>query len=822
MMPTMTGTPLDERSVRLHFKAADDHRLEVDVRAFHIEESLAHGFVARVDFLSASGALLFDDVAGLGAAVSLRTAHLGERVWAGICSELTLVETQHDPDHPGNSAMRYRMTVRSPLHRLSLRTNSRIFQHLSTPEIVAKVLGEWDIDVEESRLVDAHPKHEFKVQYAETDLAFVTRLLEEEGITFWMSPAAKIPAGEKNAHALHHLVIDDQPNQRKPAFPNGDHPLCFFSESPRGDTDDEAHVWSLTASQRPIAGTFTVRGHDFRGRTDRLPSGDAVFAGGPDAAGETRYEQFAYASGAFWEDGGTGGDTPIADDRGTARTSANRVKDVPRRLLAAEVAQRTVTRFSTDALALEPGVVFAIGKDDPLFLFNHPHPSFGPRTNLLVTSRTIHGGSADYTSECTAVFAASEFRLPRTIPRPRIFGVQSAVVVGPTGQEIHTDEFGRVRVQFDWDREGNFDEQSSCWMRVSQGWAGGGFGSVALPRVGHEVLVSFFDGDPDRPVVVGRVFNASTNTPYFPATGRDKFGANATKTAIRTDTSPHGKGRAGYNELLFQDERGHEVIHVQAQRDLSFTVNAGEVHAVGGDVSFSVGASESHTVTRDLDFKTGGDESHVVVGRHHTLAGSSYLVTTNDNYSVRALGGIGLVSNEAMQLWTESDVDISARGAVSIGSQTGIVCDAPSFTIKVNGASLVMDKDGVKITTGGATLKLGPDTAALEGKAGATVMSGAKLTMSASGDTKIGGANVMIDGGEVLLNGASAPIVALTGGAAPSATTVGSEPLATTSIDPIKGGGRGDTQAAPFLPEEVATPPVAPGGFEEVVLRPDP
>src|SRR5262249_48629133 len=155
-----------------------------------------------------------------------------------------------------------------------------------------------------------------------------------------------------------------------------------------------------------------------------------------------------------------------------------------------------------------------------------------------------------------AAFGAARYCPLRTTPKPVVHGVQSAVVVGRGGEEIHTDELGRVRVQFPWDSEHRFDENSSCWVRVSQGWAGAGFGLVTIPRVGQEVLVGFLEGDPDQPIVVGRVFNGTARVPY-------KLPEHKAVSAIRTATSP---ASGGYNELRFDDAAGAELVHIQAER----------------------------------------------------------------------------------------------------------------------------------------------------------------------------------------------------------------------------------------------------------------
>jgi type VI secretion system secreted protein VgrG len=198
-------------------------------------------------------------------------------------------------------------------------------------------------------------------------------------------------------------------------------------------------------------------------------------------------------------------------------------------------------------------------------------------------------------------FIEEPFRPALVTPRPTIAGVQSAVVVGPKGDdEIYCDEFGRVRVQFHWDREGKHDEKSSCWMRVSQAWAGSGFGTMVIPRIGQEVLVAFFDGDPDQPVIVGRAYNASKTVPYT-------LPDHKTRSTWKSDSTPKSQG---YSEIRFEDKKGDELVYVQAQRDLQKLVKHNETERTG----------KSHMIV------VGVDRGSVVGASDTTLVGEKYSV----------------------------------------------------------------------------------------------------------------------------------------------------------------------------------------------------
>ena len=213
------------------------------------------------------------------------------------------------------------------------------------------------------------------------------------------------------------------------------------------------------------------------------------------------------------------------------------------------VDRRTVS-FDTNTIDLWPGQVFCMDK--------HPHAELTDETKLLVTEFSVEGTpGGEWSMSGQAAFTDAPYRPPQRTLKPRVEGVQSAQVVGPQGQEIHTDEFGRVRVQFPWDREGKHDDGSSCWIRVSQGWAGTGYGMIVIPRIGQEVMVGFLEGDPDQPIIVGRVYNAKQAVPY-------KLPEHKTRSTWKSDSS---LGSGGFNEIMFEDIKGQELVWEQAQKN---------------------------------------------------------------------------------------------------------------------------------------------------------------------------------------------------------------------------------------------------------------
>ena len=373
----------------------------------------------------------------------------------------------------------------------------------------------------------------------------------------------------------------------------------------------------------------------------------------------------------------------VGDDKGMARFSEKAgIERAARALESARASRRTVT-FESNVMDLAPGSVFSIGK--------HSRSDLSGDKPLLVTESSFEGThDGEWSQSAQAAFGDAPYRPPMKTPKPTIQGLQSAVVVGPPGEEIHTDEFGRVRVQFHWDREGGFDEGSSCWMRVSQGWAGSGFGMIALPRVGQEVLVAFLEGNPDHPVVVGRLFNATSPVPY-------DLPANKTKSGWKSDSTP---GSGGFNEIMFEDAKGREMVYVQAERDLEKLVKRNEAIAVGNDRRTSVGAvDESHigvryNVTMQPGEVGGGEGNGASSGptffemvdkRIHLSTGEASITLDGPNITLAAKGRIFIHS---------SDDDVEILGGPWVKINCGPAGEEGDTVTSHHITGIVRDQDG--------------------------------------------------------------------------------------------------------------------------------
>jgi type VI secretion system secreted protein VgrG len=535
----------------------------LDVRSFHVIERMSNLFEVRLVVLSPNPEVDFDAILGKDAKFSLHRDQLfaaAFRTWTGICNHIRQLEVEE----AGLST--YELAIVPQLWFLTQRRNHRMFQQLSDLEIVLKLLTEWGITPVQKVDAGAYKKRKYRVQYAESDYDFVSRLMEDAGITYYFDQQ-----GEQWV-----LVLDDAPHNgaiRMPPIP--------FIDNPGVEKDHEL-VTEVRVEQRTRPGKYTIFDHDYR-----RPSSYKLMGQHTDGeSAEQRMERFHYVPGAFLFRGDAREATPVADDKGAARHDETEAKRVARlRLEAKRAASRSVT-FRSNVMDLRPGTILSI--------IDHPRRELEKRQ--LVTSSTYEGTSyGEWFHRLETRNAELAYRPPLVTRKPKVSGVESATVVGPAGEEIHTDEFGRIRVHFHWDRESKMDQDSSCWIHVSQTWGGGGYGGVQLPRIGQEVIVDFLGGDPDRPIVIGRVFTNLQKVPYG-------LPANKTQSGLKSYTSP---ANGGYNELMFEDAAGREIVRFQAERDFTGLVKHDAKMNVQNDSTHNVGNNDMETVACDQTVRVG-------------------------------------------------------------------------------------------------------------------------------------------------------------------------------------------------------------------------
>jgi type VI secretion system secreted protein VgrG len=493
----------------------------------------------------------------------------------------------------------YDAEVVPSFQQLCLRKNFRIFQDMQTQNIIQKILEEWGIhsDYHRFALVNQERMRGTCIQYGETDLDFITRLLEEEGIFYFF----------EHYKDKHILVMSDNMAVHVPI--NGKPAITVNSNDGLVPEKESINAFSLSIRQRP--GIFTHRNFNFKNPPLNLTSKNT-------GTNPVKFEIYDYPA------------LHINPDRGGSLAETR---------LEQLTAMQKQGHGQSSSCRLIPGYKFTLTEhdskslNDDYLIIDVTHSGSQPQS-----LEEMAGGGFSYDNTFTVIPAKTTFRPPVPREKPTVKGVQTAIVVGPKGEEIHTDDYGRVRVQFHWDREGKRDDKSSCWIRVAQAWGGMSRGGQFIPRIGDEVLVDFVDGDPDRPIVTGSVYN-SDNMPI------NSLKKSITQSGFKTKTH---KGE-GFHELRFDDAKGSEEIFLHSQKDWNIQVNSRKGQTVGGDSGTVVG--------RNRDLSVGGDSFTIIKGKSTDMAKEIVLA---------AYDKITLVSGISSIVITPSGIKINCPQRVDI------------------------------------------------------------------------------------------------------------------------------------------------------------
>lgn len=615
-------------------------------RSLHGFERLSQPFEYRVTALAQQEAVDLDQLLGAKCSVELRMNDGNKRYFHGMCAQVSFVGNEH-------GGLLYELTLRPDFWFLSRNRNCRIFQNRASNDIVSDVLH--DNGISRFRLaIDAFPpERTYCVQYMESDFAFISRLLEHEGFHYYFV----------HDESGYELVIADsnEPHEAVTGFQD----VPYYP--PNGIYDRQRSFLDEWSPVHSVAAPATLKATDF-------------FHMRPQPMNQTDRADPAYPV-----------DTADMQVHPAGYETTDYGSKLARVRLEAERALRAYASGSGTALGLRPGSFFE--------LTNHPH-SPQNRKHLVVEAR-IHleadayaaggggmGGHARDRIDILTIPSDTPFRPLQLTPRPRILGTQTAIVRGKSGEEIHTQELGAVKVAFHWDTYSKNDQTSSCWVRVGQSWAGKSWGGLFTPRMGMEVLVEFIDGDPDRPIIVGAVYNGENDPPYG-------LPGEKTKSTIKSNSS---LGGGGFNEIRFEDKKGSEEIYIHAQKDqnveilhnLSTTVGNTEQRRVGSSRTTTIGTNESKTVSLNETLTVGASQSETIgatrsttiaatdtltvgAARSTTIAmadttsvGAGASLSVGAVYSVTVGGAMNLAVGGAMNLQVGGLLNINAGGAVNI------------------------------------------------------------------------------------------------------------------------------------------------------------
>ncbi|NML16538.1 type VI secretion system Vgr family protein [Azohydromonas caseinilytica] len=534
----------------------------------------------------------------------------------------------------------YRMTLRPWLWLLTRTVDCRVFQSLSVPDIVKAVFQDHPVANFELRLFRSYRPWTYCVQYRESDFNFVARLLEHEGIYWWF----------EHEETAHKLVLCDAASahdaapgcESLPFYPNG-------AQVPPGL--EYVREWSASRGVKP--GKVVITDYDFE-----RPSASLL-------TDQTRQRSYDLSDAEVFDY--PGGYLQGADG---AQYAEDRLDEIQSRFETFSAA--------SNAQGLRAGRLLTLTR----------HPREDQNADYLVTATTLRlelpaheagGGEARLDCRFEAIPAAQQFRPPRRTVKPCVPGPQTAVVTGPAGEEIFTDKYGRVKVHFPWDRHGQRNETSSCWVSVSHPWAGANFGGVAIPRIGQEVIVGFLEGDPDRPIIIGRAYNGENMPPW-------ELPANATQSGILTRSSK-GAGYANANAIRFEDKKGAEQLWLHAEKNQDIEVEHDETHWVGNDRRKNIDHDEvthvKHDRTETVDHNetiTIGVDRKEKVGSNETIS-----IGANRTEDVGADEKIHIGANRTESVVANETITIGGNRSITVsGSETATVALQRTHAVGIN------------------------------------------------------------------------------------------------------------------------------------------
>ena len=559
------------------------------------------------------------------------TRHMGgERHWNGVVSRFQ--RTGRASSAEGEDLYAYECDIVPWFWFMTQHEDCRIFQGKTVREIIEAIFEEFDYSDFRFDLHEDHPALDYCTQYHETTFDFISRLVEREGIHYYFR--------HDDAEESRHLLVFTDHNRGNPALEPST--LPFHHE---GTAEDYDAIRTLALDQQMRTRKVTLGDWDFERKRLLRENTPTVLSIGADRD----LERYRYP-GAF-----------VDPEVGKYRS---------RVLMEAEEAGHMRFRGDSQVRTLAPGHTFT--------LEDHPFDEFN--IEYMVLSVWHHGrnnlgndGAAEYGNEFTLHPHAVTWRAPLSTPKGLVRGPQTALVTGPAGEELHVDQHGRIKVQFHWDRQGQYDDHSSCWVRVAQAWAGNGYGTMFIPRVGMEVVVDFLEGDPDQPLVTGCVYNGINKPPY-------DLPAHATRSTIKTLSS---KGGGGTNELRFEDKKGSEEVFLQAQKALNVQVKANEHHQIGGSLDLKVGDYRKTTIEANDHLHVKGDQGIAVQGQ--------MTVAVVD-------GPLEFQSGSEAKLLSKAKMEIASKQEIAIHGGTQLVMKANGLiSLKVGASGIVIDPSGVSV-----------------------------------------------------------------------------------------------------------------------------
>ncbi len=626
-----------ERNVAIATSLGDDMLL---VKSVSITESLGRPFKIEAELSSESGSVNFDDILGKNATIRVELPNQKTRYFNGNVSRF--VQTRMDGRHAN-----YRATLVPWLWFLTRTADCRIFQKIKVPDVVKQIFRDHGFADFRDALTGSYLTWDYCVQYRETDFNFVSRLMEQEGIYyFW-----------EHENGKHTLVMADGKAAHKP-FPDYDS-INYRAEDTGVREEEYISDWVLQKEVQ--AGVYGLNDFNFTTPKSSLLAKSQVSR---DHA-LSQFEIYDYP-GEY-------------DEQSEAEGHYAKLR------IQEHQAQHEVGQGHGNTRGLATGSTFKLA------LF----PRTDQNREYLITETNIHvtgdtyegrgggGGGEFFSCAYTAIPSDVPFRPPRVTPKPLIQGPQTAFVVGTKGEEIMTDQYGRVKLQFHWDRYGKADENSSCWVRVSQAWAGKNWGAMYIPRIGQEVIVEFLEGDPDQPIITGRVYNADAMPPY-------NLPAEMTKSTVKSNST---KGGGGFNEIRFEDKKGQEEIFVHAEKNIEIRVKNRAHETVG---------TNRHLIVKNSKLEKITNNRHEIVQKdHHEKIGGERHLTVTGLETVSIVGAKSLqVGGDVIEEFSGNHSEQTTKDYY-LKAENIVIEGKTNVTIKVGSSYIAIEAGGITIGSSG-------------------------------------------------------------------------------------------------------------------------
>jgi type VI secretion system secreted protein VgrG len=660
------------------------------------EESISKLFNFRLELLAENKKeIAFDKLLGQKIGVTLNYADDKPRYFSGICSRVSQGMRDETFTH-------YTMEVVPQFWLLDRRAQSRIFQHLSVPDILKKVLAGLDVNFQ---IQGTFEPRDYCVQYRESDFAFASRLMEEEGIYYFF----------KHTSDGHQLMIANTP-QGHPDLPL-ESKIIF--EEIEGGTREEYRIDRWEKVQALRSGKYTLWDHNFELPHKSLEAEEPVLesvqvgevAHKLKVGGNDKLELYNYP-GEYAQrfDGIDKGGSPQPSE-------LQKIFQDNKRTVEIRMEQETVNAVVIDGASncrqCCSGYKFTLERhfnaDGQYVLTSVNH-----NARLSASDYRSGGGEFEYQNTFTCIPIALPFRPQRTFEKPTVYGSQTAVVVGPAGEDIFTDQYGRVKVQFHWDRQGKHDADSSCWIRVGQSWAGKNWGGIFIPRTAMEVIVDFIEGDPDQPIITGCVYNADMMPPY-------KLPDEKTKSTIKSMSTPGGDG---FNEIRFEDKKNEEQIFINGERNLDIRIKNDRFETIKRDRHLQVERDKFEQVKRDKHIDVTRHLYKHVTGEHHVKVDDKEAIKIGGSLSVDVTGNVNEKFSANHNQEVAANYHLKAMNVV-IEAMTGL-------TIKVGGSHITINAGGIQIV-GTPLVTINSGGAPLSGP-GATVVAAKAATIALEAD----------------------------------------------------------------------------------------